>query len=74
MLDRSTVKAANSWLGYTRSKANTHAVDALYKNDILFPYSLRVLENTKAVLAKTAFSDLQALKNRNADMTRPRYT
>ena len=30
-----TIKAANPWLGYKRSKVITHAMEALYKNNRL---------------------------------------
>ena len=31
-----TIKAANSWLGYKRSKTMTYAMELCYKHDLLF--------------------------------------
>ena len=37
-------------------------MEALYNNDKLFHNRFKILENTIALLAKSIFSDLQALK------------
>ena len=62
MLDRLTIKKANSWLGYKTSKAVSHLLEALYKTDKLFHDRLKDVESIIAVLAKVIFNDLKALK------------
>ena len=64
ILDGLTIKAASLWLGYKMSKAMTHAMEALYKNDELFHNTYMALESTTAVLAQTTFDDLQLLRTR----------
>ena len=61
MFDGLRIKAASSWLGYKRSKAMMHAMEAIYKDEKLF-HDKFVLGNTMVVLAKVTFTDLQALK------------
>ena len=40
----------------------TYTIEALHKNNRFFYSRLKVLENTRAALAKVTFSELQALK------------
>ena len=58
------IQAANSWLGYKRSKAMTHAVEALYKNDKLSNNRLKILDTTTEIVTKRTSNYLQALKTR----------
>ena len=57
MLDRLTIKAANSWLGFKRLRAKTYAMEGLYKNDKSLPNRPKILENTRGVYVKAIFND-----------------
>ena len=47
-----------------KTKAMTHTMEALCKNDNLIHNKLKVLKNTTAVIATATFNDLQSLKTR----------
>ena len=64
MLGRLTMKAVNSRLGYTKSKAMAYVMEALYINDKLLYNRFKVLGSTTAVFMKATFSDSQGLKTR----------
>ena len=74
MLGRLTIKAANTWLGYKRTKAMTYSVEAPYRNNKHFHNGLNSLENRTAVLAKATSIELHVLTTKINGHDKDMYT